>query len=402
MFHPYSDKNKFGYYTVGDYKTYSKLEAYEESKKTNNAVKRYFNDEVFSAIDCTIEPPLTIWEYYTQRAQQIRDKYDYVVVMYSGGADSKTVVDSFIKNNIHVDEIAQFTHAEGSGKEAFMDREVWKVAVPTTAGIVEETPTTKHRLIDLSKYYYTEFNDAEFKFDFIYQVNNFLHPLSSIRTRIRDYVDDWKHIIDSGKKLCLVWGGDKPLVYYDWRYKKHLFSFNDVVDQMVTPMTQQVDNPGWFDELFYWTPDLPALPIKQAHLIKNFLQNPDHSLNWMYRVPGNNHPHPTEYENTDVDKRSGSTVINGDKWYLKREAMHRLIYPTWDVTTFTDGKPPSIITHPRDAWFWGDTSSLNTARKNFYQGVTKFQQSIPKHALLKEDNFLRGLKPIFTRYYALD
>ena len=400
MFHPFSEKNKFGYYTVGDFCTYSKLEAFEAAQKSNKEIQRYFNDEVFSAINTAVEPPLGIWDYYTLRAQQIRDKYDYVVVMYSGGADSKTVVDSFVKNNIQIDEIAQFTAAEGAGKNAFMDREVWKVAAPETNKLVDDLGGTKHRLIDVAEHFYKEFEDDNFKFDFIYQVNNFLHPLASIRTKLREYVKDWKEIIDSGKKLCLVWGGDKPLVYFNWREQKHVCVFSDCIDNMVNPMIQQMNHPGWFDELFYWTPDLPQLPIKQAHLIKNFLRNPDYSLG--YLVQSNDMRSPALIENTNVDKKSGSTFINGRRWFLKREAMHVLIYPTWDPTTFTDGKPNSIITHPRDAWFWNDTSELNTARKNYTQGILKFKSQIPTHALIEEDNFMRGLKFINSRTYNLE
>jgi hypothetical protein len=402
MIHPFSDKNKFGYYTIGQYTTYSKLEAFEISSKTQQPISRYFNDEVYTAANPLNEPPLSLWEYYTQRAQQIRNSYDYVVVMYSGGADSKTVLDSFVKNNIHVDEIAQFTHAEGSGKNAFMDREVWKVAAPTTQAIVDNNPLTKHRLIDVSKHYYSQFDDANFKFDFIYQVNNFLHPLASIRCRLREYVDDWKHIIDSGKRLCLVWGGEKPLVFYSGIHKKHVFMFSDCIDNMVPPSVQQENNPGWFDELFYWTPDMPEIAIKQAHVVKNCFRDPTNSLGYLERTKA---PSASAFEqivNEDANRRSGSTVINGVRWFLKREALHQLIYPTWNPYTFSDGKPPSIITHPRDQWFWNDTSALNTARTNYMQGIVKFKQMVPVSALKDPTNFETGLKFINTKMYPVE
>jgi len=400
MFHPFSEKNKFGYYTVGDFCTYSKLEAFEVAQKTNKEILRHFNDEVFSLIDTTVEPPLGIWDYYSKRAQQIRDKYDYVVVMYSGGADSKTVVDSFVKNGIHIDEIAQFTAANGAGKNAFMDREVWKVAAPETNKLVDGLVSTKHRVIDVAEYFYKEFEDDNFKFDFIYQVNNFLHPLASIRTKLREYVKDWKEIIDSGKKLCLVWGGDKPLVHYNGKIQKHIFMFSDCIDNMVNPAIQQDNNPGWFDELFYWSPELPELPIKQAHILKNFLRKPDYSLGFLEKADAP--AFPIVLDNTDVNQRSGSTVINGQRWFLKREAMHMLIYPTWDPTTFTDGKPPSIIIHPRDAWFWNDHSNLNTARKNFTQGIVKFKSLLPTSALKDSTDFFKGIKFINSRLYPLE
>ena len=68
--------DKFGYYTVGEKKSYSKLEALGWGSP-----KWHFNDEIFSAIDWTIEPPFDLWELYKQRAKQIREQYDYVVLM---------------------------------------------------------------------------------------------------------------------------------------------------------------------------------------------------------------------------------------------------------------------------------------------------------------------------------
>jgi hypothetical protein len=111
---------------------------------------------------------------------------------------------------------------------------------------------------------------------------------------------------------------------------------------------------------------------------------------------------PIVLDNTDVNQRSGSTVINGQRWFLKREAMHMLIYPTWDPTTFTDGKPPSIIIHPRDAWFWNDHSNLNTARKNFTQGIVKFKSLLPTSALKDSTDFFKGIKFINSRLYPLE
>jgi hypothetical protein len=101
-----NDKDKFGYYSVGDIKTYSKIEAIELGKKTKLWPRWDFNDSIFGLYDWTTPCALSLKELYRQRAQQIREKYDYVVIWYSGGADSFNVLDSFLSNGIKVDEIA--------------------------------------------------------------------------------------------------------------------------------------------------------------------------------------------------------------------------------------------------------------------------------------------------------
>src|SRR5210317_184486 len=98
--------DKFGYYIARKndgsiYKTYSLTEAYEFS----NNVKWHFNDEVFSKYNWKIEPIESLFELYKKRCQQIRENYDYIVLMYSAGADSDNVLNCFVRNNIKLDEV---------------------------------------------------------------------------------------------------------------------------------------------------------------------------------------------------------------------------------------------------------------------------------------------------------
>ena len=92
--------DRFGYYTVGTFKTYSKLMAILEHEKTGVHPQWHFNDEEFSAHDWKQEPQESLVELYRRRAQQIRDRYDYLVLFYSGGADSTNILQTFINNDI--------------------------------------------------------------------------------------------------------------------------------------------------------------------------------------------------------------------------------------------------------------------------------------------------------------
>jgi hypothetical protein len=92
----------FGYYKVGEYKTYSKLDAILLHEKTGIHPTWHFNDEVFSSHNWATEPPESLDELYRIRAEQIRARYDYIVVFYSGGADSTNILQTFLKNNIKI------------------------------------------------------------------------------------------------------------------------------------------------------------------------------------------------------------------------------------------------------------------------------------------------------------
>jgi hypothetical protein len=66
----------------------------------------------FDKADWSIEPALSLQEMYRIRAQQIRDSYDYVVLYFSGGSDSITALNAFIKNNINIDEVVVYTNTD--------------------------------------------------------------------------------------------------------------------------------------------------------------------------------------------------------------------------------------------------------------------------------------------------
>ena len=93
---------KYGYYNVDGFKTLSKLEAWQLSKGDFNKIKFIYNDDHFSKIDWSVEPKEDIYELFRQRAQQLREKYDYIVLIYSGGVDSHTILETFLKNNIQI------------------------------------------------------------------------------------------------------------------------------------------------------------------------------------------------------------------------------------------------------------------------------------------------------------
>ena len=83
----------------------NKLEACLELNRIggDHHVHWNYHEDVFSRALWTHEPPDDIEELYRQRALQLREQYDHLVLFYSGGADSTTILQAFIKNNIKLD-----------------------------------------------------------------------------------------------------------------------------------------------------------------------------------------------------------------------------------------------------------------------------------------------------------
>ena len=95
-----------GYYRVGG-KTYtSKFEALLIASNTNQKITFHYYDEVWDYTINSFNPDnINLLEMYKERAQQIRDKYDYLVLHFSGGSDSVTALQAFIHNGIKLDEV---------------------------------------------------------------------------------------------------------------------------------------------------------------------------------------------------------------------------------------------------------------------------------------------------------
>ena len=88
-------KYELGTYSVHDKKYTSLISAVLEAQKTLSDIGWDFFSDDFKKVNWSIEPELTLDELYRLRAQQIRNTYDYVIVMVSGGADSTNVVKTF-------------------------------------------------------------------------------------------------------------------------------------------------------------------------------------------------------------------------------------------------------------------------------------------------------------------
>ena len=98
-------RSTLGYYTVGQQYHANKVSALIDGTSRNIHPEWHFNNDFFDKINWTDEPSQDLYALYKQRAQQLRDKYDYLILMYSGGSDSQTIFDVCMANNIMIDEI---------------------------------------------------------------------------------------------------------------------------------------------------------------------------------------------------------------------------------------------------------------------------------------------------------
>jgi len=374
-----STKDKFGFYQVGTQKTYSKLEALEFHGVTKLPINWNFNDSVFEKFNWKVEPPESLDFYYAQRVRQLREKYDYLILMFSGGPDSSSVLNAFVENNIFLDEICQYHNLKGENdnKRAWLNEEVFYNSIPRTQALIETNPVYKntiHRLIDITDLQQNVFDNSDDKFDLWYKTNGYHTPNTLARVYLRDQ-PEFNKIINSGKKLCFIWAIDKPDVNGD-DTGNYWLTFTDARDgQGVAAGTQMLDREYEHDEYFFWTPDLPELPCKQGHVVKNFLAKltPEHVDN-RYIYYGKKAL--DEFgQNISIHAHKGTRKDKENTYFLLMPGLNTIIYKTYDPTLVVCGKPVSVMFSPRDSWFF-KLNSTKLTRSMFIGGLWNIRKLV--------------------------
>ena len=250
------------YYYDNDNKIYPLK---NEALKTKKDLKFYFHDDFFIKQQWKVEPTESLNELYKQRAQQIRDKYEYVVLCYSGGADSTQILESFYYNNIHIDEIL-VVGALSQDSEKSVDEnhngDLYHNVFPTLNQF--KLPNTKITLIDYTKY----FNDPNF-FTLIKQYgpeyHNYIGTYSSVHNL---FWYDLPLFFRSDKQIAFIFGAEKPKVIYHKDTGKFCATF---MDSSLTDYGFRYNYGSGKRVNFYTDPDAIKLMIKQHHVVKNFL-----------------------------------------------------------------------------------------------------------------------------------
>lgn len=275
-------KYKLGEYCVGNLRFINKYDALVFASNTNQPVTWDFNDAVFSSFDWRIPVTETLEELYKQRAQQLRDSYDYVSLFFSGGVDSTNILHAFIDNGIPLDEIVMFrprfykheANISTPGYNLYSELEL--AAIPYLNKYLTEK-SVKVRTIYLEDVIETLLNNSKYTSQY-YKLNvptpTYLARVAMCATDL-----DWAKLYDAGKRVAHVHGMDKPVLQkIDNQYS---FIFVDIVNLFVFESAEN----DWLaeklkkyqhHEFFYWTPDLPKLVIKQAQIAKQvYMADPD-------------------------------------------------------------------------------------------------------------------------------
>lgn len=304
-----------GVYRVGNREFVNQLEALYHASTTNQEVQWTFYDHVFSQIDWSQRPAGTLAQLYQERAQQIRDRYDYVAVYFSGGADSWNILNSFLSNNIQIDEIVSswpFANEKYNPvnitdqSEGNIISEYYHAALPVLKHIEKTYPTIRIEVVDYTKDLQAdEFTESSFL------VSNYYSNISAFH-RVSKPTPGQLAAQQRGNTIGLVQGHDK--IRYSIKDQKFYAHF---IECMMSSDCPNYDSK-FGREMFYWTPDFTSIPVLQAHCLRDFFME-----------------HP-ELSNLDVLE--------------SRNIYSQICYPNWNTDTFQTGKPMGTMLRKSDAW----------------------------------------------------
>ena len=252
-----------------------KVYAYIAASQNKEPLVWEFNDDIFGAIDWTVPIETSLPELYRQRAQQLRDTYDYISIFFSGGIDSAAVIRAFLDKDIFIDEIVMLrpktAEVSYDTTGANFESEIMLAAFPWVKA-QNLDPRTSVRFMDIEDYV-VDFCSSDLLLA-QYPYINFLNPGNFCKQSRLLFDPVWNKLYDAGKIVGHIMGIDKPVVtlnkgQYTFRFSDHSPHLFQPAFESSSSLRREAHQKM---EFFFWTPSLPELVIKQCQVVKRYCQ----------------------------------------------------------------------------------------------------------------------------------
>lgn len=368
---------ELGFYVCDGKEFSSKILAFLHSKQVNKPVEWLFNDRIFQSYDWTIEPEETLDQLYDRRARQLRERYNYLIISYSGGADSHNMLMSFVRQGLHVDEIV-VNQFEKAGKK-FIDldpnnrsaknagAEHYLQTLPRLKELATLIPKTKITIADLSDHIFKSMEVAG-DASWILSKREGINPAGATRFNYLHLAEVRKRF-DKEKSICLIVGIEKPRTTIV--NGRMVIRFIDRAANQVTVAEHIKEYENSTAEFFYWSPDCVPMMIKQGHVIKKYLgANPHLQQHW--------YGHSFTFKTFRL---------------IHERILRSVLYTTWDNNWWQADKATLDWYSEFDSWFtdgYDDTRAV----KVWKEGINYVQQNLTD--FIKEDG--DGLKTYYKTY----
>jgi hypothetical protein len=326
----------------------------------------HYHDEFYSSLSWD-EPKESLDELYKLRAQQLRDKYDYIILSFSGGADSYNVLDTFLKNNIFIDCVATSypIKAIEKLKHTFnpLDRsadnvifEYTEVAHPKLLEVARLSPKTEIAVLDHT-------NTA---IDLLLDGKLHIMPVGGIGAapglaghyligqKVREYSQ-------KGKAVYLT-GVDKPKLGYNTKIKKFGTYFEDISLVLGNYTEEAFSGYHPLVEHFYYSTEMTQILQKQLAILRR-------SLSPVINTPFNDLPN-------NIKKTIQVTKTGNYRFQVHDIFFKELLYSNWNNNFFQAGKPSGFFFQEHSNWYLKGDLTDKRDKDYHYGQVMEFLHGI--------------------------
>jgi hypothetical protein len=379
------EKLSGGYWKVNSKKFYSKFDALKYATDTKQRVEYSFFDDQFNSVNKSLLGRQNLNDLYRQRAQQLRDEYDYLILYFSGGADSYNVLRSFIDNNIPLDEICvkwpmmainkEFYNANTKDTSAYNYLSEWDYAIKPVLDSLKQThPEIKIEIVDWTENY----NPAVYSEELVKKIgawNDVEMPM------LVTYSPSELLFYDKGKTVAAIYGVDKPIIGH--HENKWFINFPDTATGMGIAQDHSLNNV----EYFYWSPKMPEIAFEQAFVVCNYLES-----------------HPSLLKYFWTKEKNNSTPSLLDLIQIQNDIIKDLIYNNWSGV-FQANKPISRDRADKQFWIF-NRAEFGRHRDSFIDLNSLALTQIDSKFYNTEDqgiqykNKIRGMfKPVWSKWH---
>jgi len=380
-------KKKCGYWEVNNKYFFDKFECL----KYASSIKKYdiqfhLYDGVYKQLDWSKEPTETLDEMYKDRALQLRDEYDYLILSFSGGSDCNNILRSFIDNNIKLDEVyCEYPietleklkpHFNSNTKNPeFLNFEWFTTAEPLLKKLAISNPEIKITIeSDITKTIKIIDSGELYKLKRGASIN----PIARHSNLYKVAEQRTKH----GKVVCIN-GADKPNICYNTLTKQFYNYYIDIVINNAEFLTDKFSGHQISSENFYLTYKYPKLNQKMAFAIKNKIKEIIEQKDVIYnslllnRENGNKNMH----------------IFNTHTTLLKK-----VLYKTYEETLRQAGKLANFANFNWKAcqWFYDKDITSDRTREFYDNQISELLYGIDDYFLSYENGKPSKLKIFYT------
>lgn len=337
---------RHGYYVVAGRIYTNKLSAFGDAIPKDYFPHWNYHDNLFDKVNWANEPNETLEELYYQRALQLRLKYDYIMISYSGGIDSHTAAESFISRGLNVEQImnrsARHSFLNNNDKSAKnMGKESLLAAIPQIEKLKKYQPNLVVTHLDWGDDLIKLWSTAKIKetdYSCITQ-----HTLG--KAKLHTFFPE----IEKFSNPVLICAIDKPhLFLIDGKY--HISFMDERIAPHLLNEIEMDHNSPFSVEPFFWSPDAEKILRKQAHLI----------IQWFETNP--------QYK--DILTFPHRSTAWGKRTY--EEIIKRIIYPSYDPTLWQADKGTNFFWLEEEHWWQNNPNSISV--KNWRNVVDEYSK----------------------------